>query len=62
MVAVSFANARSLADTIRHAELIESRADSHFVWLGADWPAISERIRCFPDTKPYLAATEGPDA
>lgn len=59
---VSFANARSLADTIRHAELIESRADSHFVWLGADWPAISERIRCFLDTKRHLAATEGPDA
>jgi pimeloyl-ACP methyl ester carboxylesterase len=49
---VPFAHARSLARTIRHAELVESRADSHFVWLGADWPAIAERIRAFLDTDP----------
>jgi len=44
---VPFAHARSLAGAIRHAELIESRADSHFVWLGPDWPAIADRIRGF---------------
>lgn len=44
---VPFAHAASLAGTIRHAELVESRADSHFVWLGPDWPTISDRIRVF---------------
>ena len=32
---VPFAHAQSLLSTIHHAELIESHADSHFVWLGA---------------------------
>lgn len=49
---VPFAHAQSLADTIRHAELIESRADSHFVWLGTDWPEIAARIRSFLDIDP----------
>lgn len=49
---VPFDHARSLAGTIRHAELVESRADSHFVWLGPDWPAIAERIRGFLHTDP----------
>jgi pimeloyl-ACP methyl ester carboxylesterase len=44
---VPFAHAQSLADTIPFAELVESRADSHLVWLGHDWPAIAERIRRF---------------
>jgi pimeloyl-ACP methyl ester carboxylesterase len=44
---VPFAQARSLAGSIRHAELVESHADSHLVWLGPDWPAIAERIRAF---------------
>lgn len=41
---VPFAHAQSLAATIQFAELVESRASSHFVWLGDDWPAIAERI------------------
>ena len=56
---VPFAHARSLASTIRHAELVESRAHSHFVWLGADWQAIAEQIRAFLDTNPP-AAVVGP--
>ncbi len=47
---VPFAHAQSLASNIRHAELVESRAHSHFVWLGPDWPAIAERIHAFLDT------------
>ncbi len=54
---VPFAHAQSLADAIRSAQLVESRAHSHFVWLGPDWPAIAERIRLFLDTDP---ATPGP--
>lgn len=49
---VPFAHAQSLAGSIRNAELIESSAHSHFVWLGADWPAIAERIRAFVHTDP----------
>ena len=49
---VPFAHAQSLLNTIRHAELIESHADSHVVWLGDDWPAIAGRIRVFLDTDP----------
>ena len=49
---VPFAHAQSLASTISHAELVESRAHSHFVWLGPDWPAIAERIRAFLTTDP----------
>jgi hypothetical protein len=37
---------------IRHAELVESRAHTHFVWLGPDWPAIAERIQAFLDAAP----------
>jgi pimeloyl-ACP methyl ester carboxylesterase len=59
---VPFAHAQSLASTIRHAELVESRADSHFVWLGADWPAIAERIRAFLDADPSVVGSSGPDA
>ena len=49
---VPFAQAQSLASTIRNAQLVESRAHTHFVWLGPDWPAIAERIRLFLDTDP----------
>ena len=49
---VPFAHAQSLAASIAHAELVESRADSHFVWLGPDWPVIAERIRQFLATAP----------
>jgi pimeloyl-ACP methyl ester carboxylesterase len=44
---VPFAQSRSLASRIRDAELIESHADSHMVWLGADWPVVSERMVAF---------------
>jgi pimeloyl-ACP methyl ester carboxylesterase len=53
---VPFAHAQSLASTIRNAELVESRAHTHLVWLGPDWPAIAERIRLFLDTDPTAAA------
>lgn len=49
---VPFAHAESLADAIPHAELVESQADSHFVWCAPDWPVIAERIRVFLDTDP----------
>jgi pimeloyl-ACP methyl ester carboxylesterase len=44
---VPFAHGQSLAGAITHAELVESQADSHFVWLAPDWPMIAERIRGF---------------
>jgi pimeloyl-ACP methyl ester carboxylesterase len=44
---VPFAHAQSLVAAIRHAELVESRAESHLIWLGSDWPAIAETIRVF---------------
>lgn len=52
---VPFAHAQSLAGAIRNAELVESQADSHFVWLGADWPAIAGRIEAFLGTEPPAA-------
>ncbi|MCK2244339.1 MULTISPECIES: alpha/beta fold hydrolase [unclassified Crossiella] len=45
--AVPFAHAEALSAAIRHSRLIESAADSHFVWLSHDWPAISGKIRDF---------------
>ena len=47
---VPFAHAQWFAGAIRHADLVESRADSHFVWLGPDWPEIAVRIRAFLGT------------
>ncbi|MED7823384.1 alpha/beta fold hydrolase [Streptomyces chiangmaiensis] len=44
---VPFAHAQSLAAAIPHAELVESRADSHLVWFGADWPEIATRVCAF---------------
>ncbi|OHV65582.1 alpha/beta hydrolase [Pseudofrankia sp. BMG5.36] len=52
---VPFAHAQSLASTIRNAQLVESRAHTHLVWLGPDWLAIAERIRLFLDTDPTAA-------
>ncbi|MEU4245195.1 alpha/beta hydrolase [Actinoplanes sp. NPDC026619] len=49
---VPFAHAESLTSTIQHAVLIESQALSHFVWLGADWPAIAAQIEAFLTTDP----------
>jgi len=45
--AVPFAHAEALAGALRRAELVESRADSHFVWFGDDWPTIAARVRDF---------------
>lgn len=60
---VPFAHAQSLTSSIRHAELVESRADSHFVWLGSDWPAIAERIQAFLNTDPpAVVKPSRPDA
>jgi len=42
---VPFAHAERYAATIRRAELIESRAGHHVVFLGPDWPEIAARIR-----------------
>ncbi|MDT9699159.1 alpha/beta hydrolase [Streptomyces sp. P17] len=50
--AVPFSHAQSLAAAIAHAELVESQADSHFIWFGHDWPAIAETIRAFLTTDP----------
>lgn len=53
--AVPFVHAESLAAAIAHAELVESRADSHFIWFGPDWPTMAETIRAFLDTDPHQA-------
>ena len=50
---VSFAHAQSLASAIRNAQLVESRADTHFVWIGPDWPAIGSQIRRFLEPDPH---------
>lgn len=44
---VPFAHAQSLTAAIPHARLIESQADTHFIWLGPDRPAIAQQIRDF---------------
>lgn len=49
---VPFTHAESLAATIRHAQLVESQADTHFIWFGDDWPTIAQTIRAFLDTDP----------
>jgi pimeloyl-ACP methyl ester carboxylesterase len=59
---VPFAHAQALAATIRHAELVESRADSHLIWLGPDWPAIAVRVRAFLTADPITGPTAAPEA
>ncbi|PZV98931.1 Pimeloyl-ACP methyl ester carboxylesterase [Micromonospora phaseoli] len=44
---VPFGHAEYLAGTIRRAELVESRSDSHFLEFGEDWPAVCDTIRAF---------------
>jgi pimeloyl-ACP methyl ester carboxylesterase len=53
--AVPFAHAESLAAAIPRARLITSRAPSHFIWLGDDYPAIAAEILRFLGTKPPTA-------
>ncbi|WP_433759528.1 alpha/beta fold hydrolase [Nocardia sp. CA-135398] len=45
--AVPFAHARSLTEAIPTARLVTSRAPSHFIWLGPDYPAIATAITEF---------------
>ncbi len=49
---VPFAHAQTLTTAIRHANLVESHADSHLIWLARDWPNIAETIRVFLTTDP----------
>jgi pimeloyl-ACP methyl ester carboxylesterase len=45
--AVPFRHAEAITAAIRRGELVESDADSHFIWLGRDYPAIGDRMRDF---------------
>ncbi|WP_204040366.1 alpha/beta fold hydrolase [Acrocarpospora phusangensis] len=54
--AVPFAHARSLAAAITRSELVESRADSHLIWFGSDYPAIAAKIRAVLLTDPQRAS------
>ncbi|MGC7102778.1 alpha/beta fold hydrolase [Amycolatopsis lurida] len=45
--AVAFTHAEATAAAVRHGRLVESDADSHFIWFSQDWPAISDTIRDF---------------
>ncbi|MGQ4475729.1 alpha/beta fold hydrolase [Streptomyces sp. SAS_276] len=45
--AVRYAHAQALAAALPQAELLESRADSHLIWFGRDWPLIAEQIHAF---------------
>ena len=47
--AVPFSHARVLAGLLPNARLITSRASSHFVWFGDDYPGIAETIVGFLD-------------
>ncbi|MER6173630.1 alpha/beta fold hydrolase [Streptosporangium sp. NPDC001681] len=50
--AVPFAHAESLMARLSRAELVESRAGSHFIWFADDYPAIADRIRDFLTSEP----------
>ncbi|MFE0631147.1 alpha/beta fold hydrolase [Streptomyces sp. NPDC058864] len=52
--AVPFAHAQSLTAAIARAELVESQADSHFIWCGHDWSTVAERIRAFLSAGPFM--------
>ena len=45
--AVPFTHAEAIAARVSGAELVPSQADSHFIWFGADYPAIADTIRTF---------------
>ena len=49
---VPFAQAESLAATIRGAQLVVSTADSHFIWFAGDYPSIAEKIHAFLGSGP----------
>ncbi|MER6004516.1 alpha/beta hydrolase [Nonomuraea angiospora] len=44
---VPFAHAESLAAAMPNAELVDTRADSHMIWFGPDYPRIAAKIRDF---------------
>ncbi|MFI6456298.1 alpha/beta fold hydrolase [Streptosporangium amethystogenes] len=45
--AMPYAHAESLMAHLPKAELVESRAASHFIWFAEDYPAVAGRIRDF---------------
>lgn len=47
--AVPFTHAQALASTLPNARLIASKARSHFIWFGDDYPAIAAAITGFLD-------------
>ncbi|WP_406442371.1 alpha/beta hydrolase [Streptomyces sp. NBC_00631] len=53
--AVPFAHAEALTAGLRRAELLESSADTHFVWFGEDWPEVAARMRGFLSAGPPSA-------
>jgi pimeloyl-ACP methyl ester carboxylesterase len=59
---VPFAHAQALAAAIRPAELVESQAGSHLIWLGPDWPTIAARVRAFLTAGPITDPTAAPEA
>ncbi|GAA2899805.1 alpha/beta hydrolase [Streptosporangium fragile] len=44
---VPFAHAESLAAAMPNAELADSRAGSHMIWFGPDYPRVAAKIRDF---------------
>jgi pimeloyl-ACP methyl ester carboxylesterase len=49
---VSLAHAEALTAAIPRSRFVESDADSHLIWFGRDWPAISGAIREFLAVSP----------
>jgi hypothetical protein len=49
---VPLAHAESLAAGIPHAELVQSEADSHFIWYSSDYAVIADRIERFLSSDP----------
>jgi pimeloyl-ACP methyl ester carboxylesterase len=49
---VPLAHAESLAVGIPHAELVQSEADSHFIWYSSDYAVIADRIERFLSSDP----------
>ncbi|MEU6147748.1 alpha/beta hydrolase [Streptomyces sp. NPDC047081] len=54
--AVPFTHAQALAAGLEHAELLESSANSHFIWFGDDWPTVATQIRGFLSADPASAS------
>jgi pimeloyl-ACP methyl ester carboxylesterase len=58
--AVPFAHARALAGTLPNARLITSRAPTHFIWFGDDYPAIAADITSFLEADPAASPGSSP--